>query len=103
MSSSRNFQATSPEALFRFTKGEGESRSAAREIHKRSSGQKRGIRKNMPLYEYVCRKCNHPFAEVLSVKEHETKKMHCPKCKSADLEKVIEPFFAKTARKTAAR
>jgi putative FmdB family regulatory protein len=59
--------------------------------------------KNMPLYEYVCRKCNHPFAEVLSVKEHETKKMHCPKCKSADLEKVIEPFFAKTARKTAVR
>lgn len=57
----------------------------------------------MPLYEYVCRKCNHPFAEVLSVKEHETKKMHCPKCKSADLEKVIEPFFAKTARKTAVR
>lgn len=54
----------------------------------------------MPLYEYVCRKCHKKFGEVLSFKEHDTKKLHCPKCKSADLEKVIEPFFARTASKT---
>ncbi|MDR3402051.1 MAG: zinc ribbon domain-containing protein [Chthoniobacter sp.] len=54
----------------------------------------------MPLYEYVCRKCHKKFGEVLTIKEHETKKLHCPKCRSTDLEKVIEPFFAKTASKT---
>jgi putative FmdB family regulatory protein len=54
----------------------------------------------MPLYEYVCRKCHKKFGEVLTIKEHDTKKLHCPKCQSTDLEKVIEPFFAKTTSKT---
>jgi putative FmdB family regulatory protein len=54
----------------------------------------------MPFYEYVCRKCHNKFGEVLTIKEHETKKLHCPKCESTDIEKVIEPFFAKTASKT---
>lgn len=54
----------------------------------------------MPLYEFVCRKCQRKFGEVLTVTEHDTKKQHCPKCHSADLEKVIEPFFPKTASKT---
>jgi putative FmdB family regulatory protein len=54
----------------------------------------------MPLYEYVCRKCHNKFGEVLTIKDHETKKVHCPDCQGTDLEKVIESFFAKTARKT---
>jgi len=54
----------------------------------------------MPLYEYVCRECHERFGEVLTIKEHETKEPRCPKCQSTDLEKVIEPFFAKTASKT---
>ncbi len=54
----------------------------------------------MPLYEYVCRKCQKKFAEVLSVEEHETKKIECPSCKSREVDKVIEPFFARTTSKT---
>jgi len=54
----------------------------------------------MPFYEYVCRKCHEKFGEVLTIKEHGTKKLRCPKCQNTDLEKVIEPFFAKTASKT---
>jgi putative FmdB family regulatory protein len=54
----------------------------------------------MPLYEYVCRKCHKKFSEVLTIKEHETKEVHCPECQSAELEKVIESFFAKTSSKT---
>jgi putative FmdB family regulatory protein len=57
-------------------------------------------RKNMPLYEYICRDCGEKFSEVLRVKEHDTKKVQCPKCESANLTKVIEPFFAKTTKKT---
>ena len=54
----------------------------------------------MPLYEFICRKCHKKFAEVLTLKEHDAKKVHCPRCRSLDLEKVIEPFFAVTAKKT---
>jgi putative FmdB family regulatory protein len=58
------------------------------------------ITSHMPLYEYVCRKCHKKFAEVLTIREHETGKVRCPKCQSTDLEKVIEPFFARTVSKT---
>jgi putative FmdB family regulatory protein len=54
----------------------------------------------MPLYEYICRKCHNKFDQVLTIKEHGTKEVRCAKCQSTDLEKVIEPFFAKTASKT---
>lgn len=54
----------------------------------------------MPLYEYICNKCHKKFSEVLTIKEHDTRKVHCPKCKGQDVTKVIEPFFAKTASKT---
>lgn len=54
----------------------------------------------MPLYEYICKKCQKQFSEVLSLKELGTKKIQCPKCQSADVEKVIEPFYAKTSSKT---
>jgi len=54
----------------------------------------------MPLYEYICQKCNKKFGEVLTLKEHDAKKVRCPKCRSKELEKVIEPFFAKTPSKT---
>ena len=54
----------------------------------------------MPVYEYACRKCGEKFSEVMTMKEHETRKVLCPKCQSNDLEKTIEPFFAKTTRKS---
>ena len=41
----------------------------------------------MPLYEYICRKCHNKFDEVLTIKEHETKQVQCPKCQATDLEK----------------
>lgn len=55
----------------------------------------------MPLYEYICRKCHKKFDEVLTVKEHDLKKVRCPECKSEDIERIFEPFFAKTAKKSA--
>lgn len=54
----------------------------------------------MPLYEYVCRKCQKKFSEVLTIKEHEARKVQCPQCKSKDVAPVIEPFFAQTKRKS---
>ena len=54
----------------------------------------------MPLYEYVCRKCQKKFSQKLTIKQHNEKRVACPKCTSRDLDHVIEPFFAKTSRKT---
>lgn len=54
----------------------------------------------MPLYEYICKKCRKKFSEILTISEHEKKKVKCPKCKSEDLSHVVEPFFAKTAKKS---
>jgi len=54
----------------------------------------------MPMRGNHERPCSIGWAEVLTLKEHESKKVLCPKCKSQDLEHVIEPFFAKTSSKT---
>jgi DNA-directed RNA polymerase subunit RPC12/RpoP len=33
-----------------------------------------GKETSMPQYEYVCRNCHKKFSEVLTIKEHDTKK-----------------------------
>jgi putative FmdB family regulatory protein len=43
---------------------------------------------SVPLYEYVCRKCSHPFEELVYGGE----KAACPKCKNEDVEKVMSVF-----------
>ena len=54
----------------------------------------------MPLYEYICEKCQTKFGEVLTIKEHDTRKIRCPKCKSEQLAKIIEALVAVTSKKT---
>ena len=54
----------------------------------------------MPLYEYVCKHCHEKFDKILTVHEHDVAKIHCPKCASAQVEKVIEPVVVITSSKT---
>jgi len=42
----------------------------------------------MPVYEYVCRRCAHPFEELVIGDERPV----CPSCKSVDLEKRFSVF-----------
>jgi putative FmdB family regulatory protein len=44
----------------------------------------------MPVYEYVCRRCEHAFEELVLGDERPA----CPKCSSADLEKKFSVFAA---------
>lgn len=37
----------------------------------------------MPLYEFICQKCTHPFETLVRGDE----KVACPECKSAKVEK----------------
>jgi putative FmdB family regulatory protein len=57
----------------------------------------------MPIYEYCCHDCERKFSEVLTIKEHETKKVRCPRCNSEKVKKVIEPFVAMTPKKSASQ
>jgi putative FmdB family regulatory protein len=54
----------------------------------------------MPTYEYECRDCNKKFSLILSISEHETGKVSCPKCKSKKVKQSISTFTTKTSRKS---
>ena len=45
----------------------------------------------MPIYEYVCLKCNEKFSlfRSMNASEHE---IGCPKCSSAEVKKIISSF-----------
>ena len=38
----------------------------------------------MPTYDYECKKCKAQFQINMTIREKETKKITCPKCKSPD-------------------
>jgi putative FmdB family regulatory protein len=54
----------------------------------------------MPVYDYKCGKCEEAFSLIMSVKEKETKKAKCPKCKSVKVKPVYSGFFAMTSKKS---
>ncbi len=54
----------------------------------------------MPTYIFKCSKCDEQFELLLSVRERESKKPACPKCKGKKVTPVITAFFAKTSRKS---
>jgi putative FmdB family regulatory protein len=43
----------------------------------------------MPIYEYVCQECAHPFEELVFGRDEVPP---CPKCKAARVEKVLSCF-----------
>lgn len=54
----------------------------------------------MPLFEFICSNCQKLFSEVLTIKEHQTKKIRCPKCQSDRVENVVEPVSVVTSKKS---
>lgn len=54
----------------------------------------------MPIYDYKCEKCGESFSLAMSIKEKETKKVKCPKCKSSKVKPVYSGFFAVTSKKS---
>ena len=55
----------------------------------------------MPPYEYDCRKCKKRFTVILRMAElNKAKHVRCPRCSGTDAQKVIESFFAVTAKKS---
>ncbi len=54
----------------------------------------------MPTYDYVCEKCNKKFNLILTISEHENKKIRCPKCKSQRVKQQLTSFQVVTSRKS---
>lgn len=54
----------------------------------------------MPIYEYTCEKCNHPFdALILSSKEPDPP---CPKCKHKNVKRLMSAGNILGSQKTGA-
>ena len=51
-------------------------------------------------YDYKCEECGNEFSVKQTLKEHEEKKVPCPRCGSEKTKHKLEPFFAKTSRKS---
>ena len=50
----------------------------------------------MPTYEFQCNKCNEKFERFLSIKDRESSKILCPKCRSEDVSQVFNALNIKS-------
>jgi putative FmdB family regulatory protein len=55
---------------------------------------------SMPVYDYVCKDCQHSFELVLSLSEHDKDNIRCPKCESKNVEQDAAAFYAVTSKKS---
>lgn len=54
----------------------------------------------MPVYDYHCKSCGKSFEIVLTLTEHEGRKVTCPKCGSKNVAQEPAAFFAVTSKKS---
>jgi len=54
----------------------------------------------MPVYEFICQKCDCDFSLVVTISEYEKKKFTCPKCKSDKVKRQISLFQTITSKKS---
>ena len=54
----------------------------------------------MPTYEYVCKECKKTFSFIMTMAEHDRKRVACPKCKSKKTQQQFGAFFAVTSKKS---
>jgi putative FmdB family regulatory protein len=54
----------------------------------------------MPTYEYRCDECKHKFSLIMSISEHDKKKVSCPKCRKKKVKQQISTFQTQTSRKS---
>lgn len=54
----------------------------------------------MAEYDFECRHCKRMFTILMRVMERMKTTVKCPGCGSAEVEPLMQAFFAKTAKKS---
>jgi len=54
----------------------------------------------MPSYEYFCRTCDRTFEVIMSMQEHDIKKVQCPHCHGTEVTQVPASFVTVTSKKS---
>ncbi len=54
----------------------------------------------MPIYEFRCRDCQRDFEVVEPIGSYDPKKVACPECKGANVERRWSSVFAVTSKKS---
>ncbi len=54
----------------------------------------------MPMYDYKCLDCGKESLVVLTLKEHESTNVKCPKCSSTKMQQLYSSFVAHTTKKS---
>lgn len=54
----------------------------------------------MPLYDFLCPKCNKEISIRLTIKEREREDFKCPDCGEKKLTPLFTGFFCKTSKKS---
>jgi putative FmdB family regulatory protein len=62
--------------------------------------QTRSGRYFMPMYDYKCLGCGKESLVVLTLKQHESNKVTCPKCSSTKMQQLYSSFVAHTTKKS---
>jgi len=54
----------------------------------------------MAEYEFECHRCKKVFTLFMRISERASAKIRCPGCGSEKVEPLMQPFLAKTAKKS---
>ncbi len=54
----------------------------------------------MPTYDYRCDQCRKRFSLTMTIKEHDTRRVKCPKCSSVKVSQQPRRFYAQTSKKS---
>ena len=54
----------------------------------------------MAEYDFECRHCKKIFTLFMRISERMKTKIRCPGCGSEEVETLMQPFMAKTAKKS---
>ena len=54
----------------------------------------------MPMYDYKCLDCGKESLMALTLKQHESDKVACPKCGSYKMQQHYTSFIAHTTKKS---
>ena len=54
----------------------------------------------MAIYDYRCSQCKKKFTVTMSIKEHDSRRVKCPKCGTGKVVQLVSAFSPITSKKS---